>query len=139
MIASRQTAAGRKAAEHETMPDDRAVPAGLRVRALLAGQRSDGGFGVHPYKKWSGAHWRLVSLVELALPRRHAQALRAAEQVLTWLHGPSHRSGIAPIQGRVRRCASQEGNALRACVHFGLARGTVTAGHRPITLRFTRA
>src|SRR5207248_5398900 len=23
----------------------------------------------HPYKKWQGAHWRLVSLVELALPR----------------------------------------------------------------------
>lgn len=99
-----------------------AIPAGRRVRALLAGQRPDGGFGVHPYKKWNGAHWRLASLVELGLPRGHPQALRAAEQVLTWLHGPSHRRGIATIRGRVRRCASQEGNALRACVHFGLAR-----------------
>ncbi len=41
---------------------------GPRVRALLDGQRADGGFGVHPYGKWQGAHWRLVSLVELSVP-----------------------------------------------------------------------
>jgi hypothetical protein len=28
-----------------------AVPGGPRVRALVAGQRPDGGFGVHPYQK----------------------------------------------------------------------------------------
>ena len=39
---------------------------GPKTRALLAGQQPDGGFGVHPYSKWTGAHWRLVSLVELA-------------------------------------------------------------------------
>ena len=38
------------------------------VRTLLAGQQPDGGFGVHAYHKWSGAHWRLVSLVELGVP-----------------------------------------------------------------------
>ncbi|MDX1534823.1 MAG: hypothetical protein R3291_04315, partial [Thermoplasmata archaeon] len=41
---------------------------GPRVRGLLDGQTADGGFGVHPYKKWVGAHWRLVSLVELGMP-----------------------------------------------------------------------
>ena len=41
---------------------------GPRVRALLAGQEPDGGFGGHPYAKWTGAHWRLVSLVELGVP-----------------------------------------------------------------------
>jgi hypothetical protein len=112
---------GRSARAAEVRALRRAIPAGPRVRALLAGQRSDGGFGVHPYKKWDGAHWRLVSLAELSLPRGHPQALRAAEQVLAWLRGPSHRGGIVTIRGRVRRCASQEGNALRACVHFGLA------------------
>jgi hypothetical protein len=99
----------------------RAVPGGPRVRALLAGQRADGGFGVHPYRKWTGAHWRLVSLVELAVPPRLPQALRAADQVLGWLLSPAHRTRIMTVNGRVRRCASQEGNALRACVHFGLA------------------
>jgi hypothetical protein len=41
---------------------------GPMVRALLPGQCRDGGFGVHPYRKWTGAHWRLVSLVELGIP-----------------------------------------------------------------------
>jgi hypothetical protein len=30
---------------------------GPMVRALLSGQCRDGGFGVHPYRKWTGAHW----------------------------------------------------------------------------------
>jgi hypothetical protein len=29
---------------------------GPKTRALLAGQQPDGGFGVHPYSKWTGAH-----------------------------------------------------------------------------------
>ena len=44
------------------------IPTGPRVSILLGGQQSDGGFGVHPYQKWTGAHWRLVSLVELGVP-----------------------------------------------------------------------
>ena len=106
---------------HEVRELRRAVPAGPRLRALLAGQRADGGFGVHPYQKWTGAHWRLISLVELAVPRRHPAALRAADQVLSWLLGPTHRARIVTINGRVRRCASQEGNALRACIYLGRA------------------
>lgn len=106
---------------HEVRELRRTVPAGPRLRALLAGQRADGGFGVHPYQKWTGAHWRLVSLAELAVPRRHPAALRAADHVLSWLLGPTHRAGIVTINGRVRRCASQEGNALRACIHLGRA------------------
>jgi hypothetical protein len=43
------------------------VLAGVKVTALLAGQHADGGFGVHPYRKWTGAHWRLISLVELVI------------------------------------------------------------------------
>jgi hypothetical protein len=48
--------------------DDRAVLDGPKVSALLAGQRANGGFGGHTYTKWGGAHWRLVSLVELGVP-----------------------------------------------------------------------
>jgi hypothetical protein len=48
--------------------DERAVPGGPKVSALLAGQQADGGFGGHPYRKWGGVHWRLVSLVELGVP-----------------------------------------------------------------------
>lgn len=97
------------------------VPRGPRVRALLAGQPPDGGFGVHPYKKWDGAHWRLVSLIELGLPPGHSKALAAAEQVLRWLTGDAHRERIVQINGLWRRCASQEGNALAVCSRLGLA------------------
>ncbi|HET6642963.1 MAG TPA: hypothetical protein VFG93_06780, partial [Gaiellaceae bacterium] len=62
-------------------PDEEAILAGPIVSTLLSGQESGGGFGGHPYKKWTGAHWRLVSLVELGVPAGHPPALAAAETV----------------------------------------------------------
>jgi hypothetical protein len=94
---------------------------GPKVRTLLSGQRADGGFGVHPYRKWQGAHWRLVSLVELAVPPGEPRAVAAAGTVLDWLTGAGHRRGIRVVDGLVRRCASQEGNALAVCCRLGLA------------------
>jgi hypothetical protein len=99
-----------------------AIPGGPRVRALLAGQRGDGGFGVDPYRKWTGAFWRLVSLVELAVPAGHPPALAAAEQVLGWLTGPEHRRTIRVVDGLVRQHATQEGHALAVCCRLGMAR-----------------
>jgi len=92
------------------------VLAGPIVRALL-----DADPDAHPYKKWQGAHWRLVSLVELGVPPGEERALAAAGSVLDWLTGDGHRRGIVTIDGLVRRCASQEGNALAACCRVGLA------------------
>jgi hypothetical protein len=94
---------------------------GPKVRSLLAGQRPDGGFGVNVYGKWGGAHWRLISLVELGVPAGEPRCLAAAETVLTWLTGRSHRDRIQVIGGLTRRCASQEGNALAVCCRLGLA------------------
>lgn len=91
------------------------------VRTLLAGQQPDGGFGVNVYAKWSGAHWRLVSLVELGVPPGEPRCLAAAETVLAWLTGRAHRSRIPVVDGLARRCGSQEGNALAVCCRLGLA------------------
>jgi hypothetical protein len=91
------------------------------VRTLLAGQLPDGGFGVHPYRQWTGAHWRLVSLVELGIPAREPRAVRAANTVLAWLTSTEHRSGIVTVGGLTRAHASQEGNALAVCSRLGLA------------------
>jgi hypothetical protein len=91
------------------------------VRALLRGQRRDGGFGGHPYKKWTGAHWRLVSLVELCVPPGHPPAVAAADTVLGWLTGIGHLQAVRTIDGLTRRCASQEGNALAVCSRLGMA------------------
>ena len=94
---------------------------GPKVRTLLAGQQADGGFGTHVYAKWRGAHWRLVSLVELGVPAGEPRCLAAAETVLAWLTGKGHRDRIQVIDGLTRRCASQEGNALATCCRLGLA------------------
>jgi hypothetical protein len=91
------------------------VLAGPLVRTLL-----DVPLEGHPYKKWQGAHWRLVSLVELEIPAGEPRAVAAAETVLAWLTGHGHRAGIPTIDGLTRRCASQEGNALAVCCRLGL-------------------
>lgn len=117
------------------------IPKGKRYRTLTSGQKRKrivkgepksgldgkfsaqyGGFRVHPYQKWTGAHWRLVSLVDLGMPAGDPNGLAAAEQVLRWLCGESHRNSIKQVNGLTRRCASQEGNALGVCSHLGMAR-----------------
>lgn len=123
------------------------IPTGGRFRTLLSGERDSplrrgssgqwrelkfsaqaGGFGVHPYQKWTGAHWRLVSLVELGMPAGHPKGLAAAEQVLRWLWAKGHRDGIRRISGLTRRCASQEGNALGVCSRLGMAADVRVSG-----------
>ena len=98
----------------------RRIPAGKLVAVLIAGQEADGGFGRHPYSKWTGGHWRLVSLMDLGVPADLPAADEAIEPVLHWLLGKAHRSNVPTIAGLPRRCASQEGNALAVAVHFGL-------------------
>ncbi len=89
------------------------------VEALLAGQDAGGGFGGHPYRKWGGAHWRLVSLVELGIAAGEPRAVAALDTVLAWLTGASHRSNVPVVAGLTRRCASQEGNALAVACRLG--------------------
>jgi hypothetical protein len=101
--------------------DPEEILAGPLVRGLFSGQQPDGSFGGHPYKKWTGAHWRLISLVELCIPAREPRALAAAETVLGWLTAKGHVRGVKVIGGLPRRCASQEGNALAVCCRLGLA------------------
>jgi hypothetical protein len=109
---------------------------GPKVTALLTGQDpasfrpgqgwrawpgAQFGFGVHPYRKWTGAHWRLVSSVELGVPVGEPRALAAVEQVLGWLASPELIQAVPVVKGLARRCASVEGNALAVCCRLGLA------------------
>src|SRR5213080_5431874 len=105
----------------EVLAAKKQIPSGPIVKTLLSGQRADGGFGVHPYQKWTGAHWRLVSLVELGIPQGFRPAVRATNLVLNWLLGEAHVRNVPQIHGRYRRCASQEGNALAVCSRLGIA------------------
>jgi hypothetical protein len=95
------------------------IPKGARLRALLSGQRADGGFGVDWYKKWAGATWRLVSAVELGVPAESETAHRAANYVLA--HVPLRRAEPHQIRGRFRLHASVLGNPLGVGARLGMA------------------
>jgi len=97
------------------------------VRALLTDPARD-----HPYAKWTGAHWRLVSLAELGVPARQPEALAVCDMVLDHWAAPQRLEEVPVIRGRARRCASQEGNAVAAACRFGFAgdpRVTVLVEH----------
>ncbi|MGC2789865.1 MAG: hypothetical protein WA547_07415 [Thermoplasmata archaeon] len=97
----------------------RQIPQGARLRALLSGQRADGGFGVGWYKKWGGETWRMVSAVELGVPPESPVARRAANYVLSRL--PLARVEPHQVRGRFRLHASVLGNPLGVCARLGLA------------------
>ena len=100
---------------------DEDVTSGPMVRALLGGDDPGELLRLHPYTKWIGAHWRLVSLVELGVRGDDARLPAMVEQVLDWLTGGGRLGRIPELAGRTRRCASQEGNALAVCCRLGLA------------------
>ncbi|MGC1189802.1 MAG: hypothetical protein WA861_04400, partial [Candidatus Binatus sp.] len=98
-----------------------------RARALIAGRDQKFVREAYVYANWRGAHWTLAMLAEIGYPANDESLMPMREQVLDcWLgHAfymelesksavPKHRSaeGVPIIQGRYRRCASQQGNAL---------------------------
>ncbi|MFX0093667.1 MAG: hypothetical protein ACFFBD_18085 [Candidatus Hodarchaeota archaeon] len=92
-----------------------------RVRMLLSERSKENKIPFHPYKKWNGAHWVLVTLADLGYPPGDASLIPLREQVYEWLFSHTHEKKIKSIEGRVRRCASQEGNALYSLLTFDLA------------------
>jgi hypothetical protein len=106
---------------HPGLPGaQQAIKSSPRVIRLLAERLPDGSIPRHPYEKWRGAHWVLVMLAESDYPPGDETLLPLRDQVLAWLLGPAHQKTIRLIAGRVRRCASQEGNALFALLKLGL-------------------
>lgn len=99
----------------------RQIARGEKVRALLEGQQPDGGFSVHPYRKWTGSHWRLVSLVNLAVPPENRQMHKAAGEVLKWIYGARGRSFNRNARGYAKMHASVYGNALGTLSYLGLS------------------
>lgn len=102
------------------------------IAGLLKGQQPDGSFGVYPYSKWTGAHWRLVSLVELGVRRNSGAARAAAGTVLEWVNS---RSEPMVVAGKERRHASIEGNALAVCCRLGMAGDAHTRALVDVLLR----
>ena len=108
-----------------------------RVRALLA-RRDERGRLVHrrnPYAKWDGAHWILATLADIGYPRGDRSLLAVRDQLMERWLGPGFyeeftvekksqvykQKGVPIMQGRHRRCASQQSNALWSVLTLGLA------------------
>ena len=101
-----------------------------RARTLIA--------GVPPgnvYDKWHGAHWVLADLADLGYPPAASELEALRDRVADhWLGNGFYtdyeaktkasaygREGVPIMEGRHRRCASQQGNTLRSVVQLGLA------------------
>lgn len=86
------------------------------------------------YDKWQGAHWILATLADIGYPANDAELLPVKDQILDcWLTEFYFKDfpveskkkcynydGVPLMQGRLRRCASQQGNALYMLFKLGL-------------------
>ncbi|NPV07914.1 MAG: hypothetical protein HPY83_08130 [Anaerolineae bacterium] len=105
----------------DSMVKRREIVSSPRVQALLSERDEEGRIPHHPYRKWYGAHWVLAQLADLGYPPGDDSLLPLRDQVYEWLFSERHEKSIKEINGRVRRCASQEGNALYYLLALGLA------------------
>ncbi len=89
------------------------------IQRLLSDQKEDGRIHFGAYDKWFGAHWVLSLLADLGYPAGDERLKPLLEQCYGWLLSNEHVRNIRMIDGRIRRCASQEGN----CIYYSLALG----------------
>jgi len=108
-----------------------------RVRALLSRRDQLGrpGTARRVYYKWQGLHWVLASLADLGYPLGEKSLHPVRDRVMEFWLGPGYfrefeartraeayrGSGVPVMQGRFRRCASQQGNALYSVITLGIA------------------
>ncbi len=92
-----------------------------KVKKLLSQRDRDGTIPFHPYKKWNGSHWVLAMLSDLGYPTGDKSLMPLFEQEYSWLLSDEHlKRSLKVINGRVRRCASQESYAVYAALKLGL-------------------
>jgi hypothetical protein len=80
----------------------------------------------HPYQKWMGPHFTLISLAEICYPPGDRSLLPLRDSFyhsLTNEHHfvPPHTRVIPGQEDRVRRCAGQEGYAIWYSMKLGIA------------------
>lgn len=113
-----------------------AIRTSPRVKALLSHRTKHGLIagtrGV--YDKWQGAHWILATLADLGYPEHDESLVALRNTVLDQWLDPSFyeefeangqtdaykKTGVPIIEGRYRRCASQQGYALYFLLMLGL-------------------
>jgi hypothetical protein len=96
------------------------IRSSTRIGTLLSQRDGSGKIPFRPYAKWYGAHWVLTDLAELGYPPYDKSLFPLRDQIYDWLFSLEHEAKIISINGKVRRCASQEGNALLYLLKLGL-------------------
>ncbi len=107
-----------------------------RVKRLLAKTGDSGKIigNKNVYFKWQGAHWILASLADIGYPAGDKFLFTARDRVLDqWLSDYYYKEflaeskeksylkeGVPLMNGRYRRCGSQQGNALFSLLKLGL-------------------
>ena len=115
-------------------PTHKEIASSPIIQRLLSDRDVDGKITYKPYDKWFGAHWVLSILADLAYPPCDESLHPLQEQCYqVWL-SEEHKKYIRTINGRVRRCASQEGN----CVYYSLALGLADARTEELVARLIR-
>ena len=108
-----------------------------RVQALLSRRKQLGrpGTSRQVYYKWQGLHWVLATLADLGYPPGDESLHPLRDRVLELWLGPSFfeefeartraasygKPGVPVMQGRYRRCGSQQGSALYSLITLGIA------------------
>lgn len=111
---------GRSASSPSVREAGRQVRASPRVEALLSERLADGTIPWHPYAKWYGAHWVLVTLAELGYPPGDASLLPLLDQDLRWLASAEYTRTMGRVRGQPRLHASIDANAVWAATVLGL-------------------
>jgi len=89
------------------------------VTALLFECDKSGVPPFKPYTKWYGSHWILAVLADMCCPPGDQRLRPLQDQSLRWLF-PDDPPRALIVNGRVRRCASIDGNALYYSLKLGL-------------------
>ena len=120
----------------QALAEREAIRSSIRARSLLSHRDQGGRIPGNVYAKFTGAHWLLADLADIGYPLGDSTLAPIRDQVYDfWLSasrtqervmdGVTDRrklsAGVPIMNGRARRCASQEGNALYASLALGLA------------------
>lgn len=107
-----------------------------RVKALLQNVNASGHLKANVYAKWQGAQWVFMTLADIGYPRADKHLMPTMDDVFrAWLGDRFFKEFVAEtkadaykklhdaipmMQGRIRTCASQQGNALYVALKLGL-------------------
>lgn len=91
-----------------------------RVKKLLS-ERNEAGIIPYPvYSKWYGSHWVLMHLAHLGYPEGDPEIWPMVDQTLErWFKATDLKGHLTMIDGRARRCASQEANICWSAMMLG--------------------